>query len=334
MYYMISFCGDPYDFFLIIPLKMNSVSYFIPFFIRQRSKLLLLFTIVLLSVSLIPVESMAQEFKCSVTVDKSKINSTSLDYLKSLKSIIEDYFNNYSWTNDHFQDEERIKFNLQIILNSVDNSYNFSATAIFSSTRPIYNTVSSTPVIIVSDNWNFNYPPNKTLIHNQFQFDDMASFLDFYAYIILGYDYDTFSSLGGTPYFKKARGILDLAQSAGGGGWSSSAGQQSRYTLITDLLDPNYEDLRKAYYIYHLKGLDLFTTDATKARSNILEAFKLIQDAQRSTTTSYPFDLVFNTKFREFVSVFADANLQNKLAAYRILIDIDPGHISEYDKLK
>lgn len=313
---------------------MKPVSYFSHFFYTKRVILLLMCGLVAVFTSIIPGKVMAQEFKCTVTVDKSKINSTSLDYLNSLKSVIEDYYNNYSWTSDHFQDEERIKFNLQIILNSVDNNYNFSATAIFSSTRPIYNTVSSTPVIIISDNWNFNYPPNKTLIHNQFQFDDMASFLDFYAYIVLGYDYDTFSSLGGTPYFKKARGILDLAQSAGGAGWSSSGGSQSRYTLITDLLDPNYEDLRKASYIYHLKGLDLFTTDANKARANILDAFKLIQDAQRKTTTSYPFDLLFNTKFREFVSVFADADLQQKLTAYRILIDIDPGHISEYDKLK
>lgn len=287
-----------------------------------------------MAILLHPKTSFAQEFVSTVSVDKSKINSTSLDYLNSLKSTIEDYFNNYSWTNDHFQEEERIKFNMQIILNSVDKNYNFSATVVFSSTRPIYNTVSSTPVIIISDSWNFNYPPNKTLVHNQFQYDDMASFLDFYAYIILGYDYDTFSSLGGTPYFKKARGILDLAQSAGGLGWSSSDGPQSRYTLITDLLDPNYENLRKASYLYHLKGLDLFTTDAVNARTNILQAFDLIKGDQRRTTSNYPFDLFFNTKFREFVSVFADASLQQKLDAYRILIDIDPGHISEYDKLK
>lgn len=299
-----------------------------------RHWLMQIFSILLVIMALSVTGARGQELDCTVSVDKSKINSTSLDYLSSLKSAVEDYFNNYSWTKDQFQPEERIKFNMQIILNSVDNNYNYTATVIFQSTRPIYNTVSSTPVILISDSWSFNYPPNKTLVHSQFQYDDMASFLDFYAYVILGYDYDTFSSLGGTPYFKKARHVLDLAQSANGVGWSANGGSQSRYTLITDLLDPNYTDLRKAMYLYHRKGLDLFTINVQKARANILQAFKLIQDAQNNTTSTYPFDLLFNTKYKEFVAVFKGADLEERLAAYRLLVNIDPSHLSEYDKLK
>ncbi|HKJ45882.1 MAG TPA: DUF4835 family protein [Balneolales bacterium] len=281
-----------------------------------------------------PLLSFAQELKCDVTIDKSKISSSNIDYIGQLKSAIEDYINNHNWTDDRFQDEERIHFNMQVILNSVDNNYNFKANVVISSERPIYNTVSTTPVVIISDNWDFNYTPNSSVVHDEFQFNDVASFLDFYSYIILGYDYDTFSRLGGSPYFKKARKIVDIAQSAGGSGWSSSSGPRSRYSLVSDLLDPNYEDLRKAIYIYHRQGLDLFTSNTEKARSNVADALKLIQNAQNKTTDNYLFDLFFNTKFREIVSIFQDAPQSQRLDVYNLLTTIDSGHISEYDKLK
>jgi len=290
--------------------------------------------VVLLLLFLLPLRSKAQELDCKVTIDKSKISSSSINYIDNLKSAIEDYINNHNWTNDRFQDQEKIHFNMQIILNSVDNNYNFKASVVLSSQRPIYNTVSTTPVIIISDQWNFNYTPNSSIVHDEFQFNDIASFLDFYSYIILGYDYDTFSSLGGTPYFQKARKVVDIAQSASGSGWSSSAGTRSRYALVTDLLDPNYEDLRKAIYIYHRHGLDLFTLNTEKARSNVMDALKLIQKAENQTTDTYLFDLFFNTKYNEIVSIFKDAKQDERLKAYNLLTDIDQGHISAYDRLK
>jgi hypothetical protein len=288
----------------------------------------------LIALLFFPLLSYAQELKCDVTIDKSKISSSNIDYIGQLKSAIEDYINNHNWTDDRFLDEERIHFNMQVILNSVDNNYNFKANVVISSERPIYNTVSSTPVVIISDNWNFNYTPNSSIVHDEFQFNDIASFLDYYSYIILGYDYDTFSQFGGSTYFKKARKIVDIAQSSGGSGWSSSSGPRSRYSLVSDLLDPNYEDFRKAMYIYHRQGLDLFTSNTEKARSNVAEALNLIQNAQNQTTDNYLFDLFFNTKFREVVSIYQDAPQNQRLDVYNLLTTIDPGHISEYDKLK
>lgn len=283
---------------------------------------------------LLPVVTKAQELDCKVSIDKSKISNSNVSYISGLKSAIQNYINNHNWTKDRFQPEERIHCNMQIILNSVDNNYNFKSNVVISSERPIYNTVSTTPVLIISDNWDFKYTPNSSIVHNAFQYNDIASFLDFYSYIILGYDYDTFSELGGTPYFQKARNVFDVAQSASGKGWSSNAGSRSRYSLITDLLDPNYEDLRKAIYIYHRHGLDLFTINTEKARSNIVDALKLIQKAENQTTNTYLFDLFFNTKYNEIVSIFKDAKQSQRLEVYNLLLNIDQGHVSTYDQLK
>ncbi len=277
----------------------------------------------------------AQEFDCTVTVDMSQVNSTNLDYLKDLKPAIESYVNDYHWTTDQFQKDERIKFSIQIIINEVDDNHNVKSTIVLQSLRPIYNTVTQTPILLISDPWNFTYPPNKDIVHEQFQYDNVASVLDYYCYLVLGFDYDTFSSLGGTPYFKKARKVVDLAEGVGAsGGWSSSSGPRSKYSLITDLLSPNYAGLRKYEYIYHRKGLDMFTLDTDQARVNILQALNMLRDAQRTTTDSYPFDLIFNCKYKEYVAVFKDAKLDQRLEVYRLLTKMDTGHISEYDKLK
>ena len=277
----------------------------------------------------------AQELDCKVSLDMSQVNSSNLDYLNNLKSAIESYINDYHWTSDKFQDYERIKFNIQVIINQVDNNYNVKATLVIQSQRPIYNTVSHTPILVLSDDWNFNYPPNKSIVHDQFQYDDIASMLDYYSYLVLGFDYDTFSLMGGTPYFTKAQKVVDLAQGVGaGGGWSSSSGPRSRYTLVTDLLNPNYAGIRKYNYIYHRKGLDMFTLNAEKARQNILQALNILYQTQQNTTDNYPFDLIFNTKYKEYVSVFQDAKVDTRLEVYRLLTKMDTGHITEYDKLK
>ncbi len=277
----------------------------------------------------------AQELDCTVSLDMSQVNSSNVDYLNNLKPAIESYINDYHWTSDKFQDYERIKFNIQVIINQVDNNYNVKATLVLQSQRPIYNTVSQTPILVLSDDWNFSYRPNRSIVHDEFQYDDIASMLDYYSYLVLGFDYDSFSLMGGTPYFTKAQKVVDLAQGVGaGGGWSSSSGPRSRYTLITNLLNPNYAGIRKYNYIYHRKGLDMFTINAEKARENILQALNILYQTQQNTTENYPFDLIFNTKYKEYVSVFHDAKVDQRLEVYRLLTKMDTGHITEYDKLK
>jgi len=271
-----------------------------------------------------------------VELDKSKINSSSIDYLDNLPGIIEKYINNYDWVDDQFQEEERIKFTIQIILQSVDNNYNFKANIIISSKRPIYNSLQQTPLVIINDNnWQFNYPPNKSLTHDERQYDDIATVLDYYCYIVLGYDYDSFSELGGTPYFTKAQNLVDLAQTTSAAGWSrSSNNRRNRYYLVSDLLNTGYEGLRKAIYRYHRYGLDQFIDKPKQSRQEVLTALKTILEAKRRTTNVYLFDLFFNSKYREIVAIFQDAETQTRLEAYNLLSDLDPGHMSEYNQLQ
>lgn len=278
----------------------------------------------------------AQELNCDVTLNNDLVEDVALTYVTELSGRIKDYFNDYKWTDIDFEEHERIKCQMQIVIESGSKNYNFSARVVFSLRRPIYNTTSETTAIIITDNsWRFNYPQGRTLLHDELQFDDLTSLLDYLAYMALGYDFDSFSPLGGTPYFRKAQNIVDLAQTGSASGWlRSSNNRRNRNTLVSDLLNAGYQPLRNAFYVYHRKGLDLFTTNDREARANILTALEEVRDAKRRSTSNYLYDVFFDTKARELAGVFEEAEPQVKLRAYNVLIEADQGHISEYSGLQ
>lgn len=278
----------------------------------------------------------SQVFDVDVEVNYSQISSSSgLEHLDELEGLITNYLTGNTWTDKRFQEHERIRMNIVVNLNSAEGTQ-VSATIMVALERPIYNTMQITSLFVVSDNnWEFDFRRNRNLIQDEFQYDDIASILDYYAYMALAFDADSFSELGGQEYFNKARDVVETAQSAGAPGWASSGStRRNRYYLVNHFLNPSYEGLRKAIYQYHRHGLDLFTTSTDEARENVLNAFQMIRNAQRQTSDNYPFDLLFSTKYREFTAFFRDAQQEQRLQAYNLLLEMDRSHISEYDKLQ
>ncbi|MEX2634787.1 MAG: DUF4835 family protein [Balneolales bacterium] len=275
-------------------------------------------------------------FDLNVDVNYSQISTSSgLDYLDELEGLVEDYILGNHWTDNTYQENERIRLNIVVNLNSAEGTA-ITATFLIALERPIYNTMQVTSLMVVSDNnWQFDFRQNRNLIQDEYQYDDIASLLDYYTYLALAFDADSFSELGGQEYFRKARSVVETAQAAGAAGWASSGStRKNRHYLVSHFLDPSYEGLRKGFYQYHRHGLDLFTTSVEKARDNALEAFQKIRTSQRQTSDSYPFDLLFSTKYREFTALFREAELEKRLEAYDLLLQMDRSHISEYDKLQ
>ncbi len=280
--------------------------------------------------------TLAQEFNCQVSLNYDQLEGNSYAYLTELEDRIGDYVNDFRWTDIQFQEKERIKCLIQISIESGNSNFDFSGRVIFSVLRPIHSTVTETNSIILNDdNWQFNYPQGKTLIHDELQFENLTGTLDFFMNVILGYDFDSFSKLGGTPYFQKAQNVVDLAQTTSAIGWSRTANnRRNRFNLVNDLLNPSYEPLRRAYYSYHRLGLDQFTLDAEAARKEIIDAITLIRDAKRRATSNYLFDIFFDTKAREIAGIFGEAEASIKRQAYSLLLETDQGHLSEYSGLQ
>nr|WP_281179608.1 DUF4835 family protein [Rhodohalobacter halophilus] len=277
----------------------------------------------------------AQELNCSVSVNDRQISGSSYDYVQELANTIEQYLNENRWTNDRYLDHEKINCTLQIVLTDVDGNANFTAEAVWSASRPIYNTNRQTTLFIISDgNWQFDYARNRNLIYDDLQYDDLTSFIDFYALIILGYDYDGFAELGGSTFFNRALDVMELAQNTGAAGWGRSIGaQRNRYGLISDLTNPSYRELREAFYRYHRLGLDQFTNNPEEAREQLLEALDQIRNAKRVTGNNYLFDIFFGAKNREIVAMLQGGSPAIRTSAFNILSDADPANTSEYRRL-
>lgn len=280
---------------------------------------------------------LGQEFDCEVTVNDDKLEGNSFDYVAtSLASDLEDYINNYRWTEYDFREEERIKCKINIILVEGSDNFNFTSEVVIQSRRPIYNTILETTTLIINDqSWIFSYPKGRSLIHDDLQFEPLTGFIDYYCYLLLGYDFDTFSPLGGTEFFRKAQNVVDLAQNEDAVGWSQNINnRRNRFVLVSDLLNSNFEPIRKAYYNYHRIALDTFVSAPEQAREQVISTLDTMLEIKRRSTSTYLFDLFFDTKSREIASIFEKANSQIKLEAYNILSELDASHLTEYEVLQ
>jgi len=275
----------------------------------------------------------AQELNCRVTVNTSALSGNEFSFLNDLRNEIEQYLNNRSWTDDRFEEFERIDCSVSITFTEAQGLDRFNAQIVVGSRRPIYATQQSTTVFqVVDSNWEFQYNRGQPLIYDPNRFDPLTSLLDFYALMILGYDYDTFSELGGTRFFQRAREISELAQAQGGPGWVSLGDDQTRTALVRQLLGPRYEPLRRAYFLYHLGTLDRFTRDYEAAWETGYSAIEGIYDLFLDVSRKYATDIFFATKSSELTDLFSEAS-DVRTQLYAMLIEMDPARSSDYDRL-
>lgn len=283
------------------------------------------------------VKAVAQEFNCTVNINDEQLEGTSYDYIKqSLANELTAYINDFRWTETEVLEHERINCQISVVLTSANTNYTYSAEVVISARRPIYGTMQETTSIILSDQaWQFSYPEGRSLVHDELSFEALTGFIDYYAYLILGYDFDSFSELGGSDYFAKAQDVVDLAQSSNTIGWTrSSNNRRNRFTLVADMMNSSYNDLRLAYYKYHREALDSFTQNPDQARAAALAALELIQTTKRRSTSNFLFDLFFDSKSREIAAMLTDAESHVRLAAYTILSETDQAHLSDYKDLQ
>jgi hypothetical protein len=288
------------------------------------------FSLLLGALLVFSMPARAQELRCNVTVGYASLGGTEFTFLGDLKNHVEEYLNTRSWTQDIFDDRERIECSMQITITEAEGLDRFRAQISVSSSRPIYASGQRTTVFVVRDSqWNFQYNRGASLIHNPSRFDPLTSLLDFYAYVILGYDYDTFSELGGQPHFERAREIASLAEAQSAPGWTAIGDDRSRISLIRQLLDPRYVPLRKAYFQYHYGCLDHFVRNQEQAWAAGAEAMHGLFELFNEVSRKYATDVFFATKVNELPRVFEDAPTRSDI--YGLLIQMDPSNQSTYD---
>jgi hypothetical protein len=275
----------------------------------------------------------AQEIDCDVSINTQQVPAEARENLVDFAQQIKQYLNSYQWTKENLGGE-KIKCSIDISFLGSPKDNHYTAQAFIGSQRPIYKSERSTAVLrVLDDKWEFDYIRYQPLSHNDFRFDPLLSFLDFYVYLILGFDFDTYRIADGTQYFQKAIEIVNKARgtSNAGTGWDiSSQSTYQRGQLVEEILNPKFRDLREAVYKYHYKGLDLLYKNPSKATKNIFSALEKIGNLQtKINQRSLAMRVFFDTKYLEIAEVFLN---NEDHSIYPKLAKIDPSHQKSYEE--
>ena len=249
--------------------------------------------------------SQAQELNCTVTVNAQKLSNANQQVFKTLETSLGEFVNQTHWTQQIFKQNEKIDCSMYITISS-NNSDQFVATIQVQSSRLIYNSSYSAPILNFNDkDFSFTYTEFESLNFNPNSFEsNLISVVSFYSYIILGMDADSFVPLSGNSYFETAQNIANVAQQSGYKGWSQSDGNQNRYFLINDIMSPAFSEIRQTVYNYH-SGLDLMNQDLKSSKEKIKEALLNLGKFSVSRPNTFLTRVFFDAKSDEIVSIFS-----------------------------
>lgn len=283
----------------------------------------------------LPLGVFAQELNCRVSVIAPTVQGSNTIVYQQLETAIFEFMNNTKWTNTVFQINERIE--CSILINVADRPSNdqFKGSIQVTSTRPAFNSGYNSPVLNINDgDFVFRYLQNTAVeftpdVHRS----NLASVLAFYAYIIIGTDFDTQSLEGGTPYFSKAQQIVNNAANAPEPGWKAFEGNKNRYWLIENITQAQFKPLRECFYKYHRMGFDKLYDDIESGRREVTNAIELIKKVHRAKPGSYNVQMFFTAKVDEIINLFSQALPQEKSKIFNILREVDAANISKYQKI-
>ncbi len=289
-------------------------------------------TILLLVITTV---SQAQELNCTVSVISPAIQNTEKRIFETLQNDLREFMNSTAWTSDAFAIEERIECSILITITEKISGDKFKATMQIQSSRPAYMTSYNTVLLNVNDqDFVFNYVESQPIQFQENQhINNLSSVMAFYAYMIIGADYDSFSSKGGEPYFQKALQIVNNAQGESERGWKAFESTKNRYWLIENMLNARYEGFREMSYKYHRQGLDLMQSDLESGRKAITECIEPLKKLRLDQPNSYLLTVFFTAKVDELINIFKEAFPDVKTKVANDLMQADPANANKYQAI-
>jgi len=300
----------------------------------------LLSSVLILVSLLLARASWAQEIQAEVRITTENVTISDQQLVQQMQNDIQGFLNTRSFTSQTYRPEERIKMRMFVGITSIPQNGQYLATARIVTTRPVYGTGFETNLMSFSDrNFLFNYSPQNPIDFSENTFvGNLSSLLTFYAYLAIGLDQDSFSRLGGSPYYDRARIVLQNAASQtvtneADKGWKDTE-SRNRYWLLNNLQDPQLEALRTGSYAYYRQGLDIFIEKPDAARTSIFTALQSVQAAAVRRPGTLLARAFFDTKADEIANVFrSGTDQQQKQTLANLLVEVDPTNSAKYQAM-
>lgn len=292
------------------------------------------FIFILLSLASSPSLS-AQELNCQVTVDFSQVQGTNTSVFKTLESAIADYVNTRKWTNTQISPAEKIECKMFFTIKTYEEP-TMSGDLQVQSSRPVYNSSYTTTLLNFKDNkLEFDYQEGEPLIFSENSMEsNLTAIINFYVYLILGMDFDSFSPRGGDPYYQLARNVVQMAQSSGESGWKAFEDNRNRNAVLNTFTDQSTAGLRDLLYEYHRTGLDEMSMSPDKGRAKITSTLDYVKSVYETQPMAVGVSMFKDAKLDELVNLYTKAPEEERKRVYELLYSIYPTETQRLDMIK
>lgn len=276
----------------------------------------------------------SQEITSTVFVNMEQLSQEARVNVSSMEKDLTNYLNNQKFSNIDWEGP-KIPINLTIFISSGSNG-KYSGKMIFVSRRNTKGVEggTSSSMKIFEDNITFDYSQGAVFTLNPQRCDKFISIIDFYTYLALGLDFDSYGDLEGTKLYEVARQIASNCRD-NADGWQtfSQPGDFTRYNLVSEMLNPNFEIFRKLIFTYHVDGLDKMAYDKATAMKNIQNFISDLADFKKNklSGSSVFLQAFFDAKALELITIFKGTNNEQVLKDLKYL---DPTNTTLYNDNK
>ena len=282
------------------------------------------------------MQMQAQELNATLTINSDKVQGTNKQIFNTLQNALIEFINNKKWTTATFTQNERIDCSFTIIVNTQEDR-RFSAEIQVQAQRPVYNSTYSTTIFNYRDTeFDFEYTEFEPLEHTENTLNsNLTATIIYYIYMVLGFDFGSFSPNGGQQFFQQAQQVVTLAQSEPSwNGWTAFASRRNRHALATALTENQSEGFHTMWYNYHRKGLDEMAANSDRGRTNLISSLPALKELKSARPNSILLQFFYDSKLDETVSVYSKATTQEKQEGHKMLSDLFPTASSRLESLK
>ncbi len=180
----------------------------------------------------------AQVLACKVTVQMEHLQSRDRDDLSGLQRQLADYLNNTKWSDEN--SDIVLNCNVQLIIKTVTNR---GSEKVYPSEFLIS---SQSGENYYDRSCEFAYQPGQPFESFRTSFDPLLDLVDYYVYMVMGGEMDTYELNGGTPFFNKAQNIANQGQLS-----NYATGWTKRLEEVILNTDGDHIPLREAKFYYY-----------------------------------------------------------------------------------
>lgn len=267
----------------------------------------------------------SQELNCTVEINSDQVEGTNAEIFNTLQEAINEYMNSTKFSNAQIAANEKIECKLFFTIGEYTDDV-MKGNLQIQSTRPVYNTNYTTTLLnFKDDNIEFTYRQGEPLIFSENSVDNnLTAILDYYAYLILAIDFDSFSLNGGQQFYDKVQSIVQLSQTAGEIGWKSFDDRRNRAAVLNAFIDPGTSVIRTLIYEYHRRGLDEMSMSPAKGRAVITRSLDNLQKVYQSQPMSVALNIWHDSKLDELINIYSQGSQDERDGVYELLYSLYP----------